>query len=100
MSLSRILKRTKNSRDTTLWITGSPNGVSRWGSQLLVLFSRSWDFELVHAGSEEVAKPRFESHAGVEYELRENGIQSLRLSRLQAYKGSSKILRPKCSEIL
>jgi len=65
-----------------------------------VLFSRSWDFELVHAGSEEVAKPRFESQPGVEYELRQDGIQSLRLSWLQAYEGSSKILRPEGSETL
>jgi len=35
-----------------------------------VLFSRFWNFELAHAGIEEVAEPRFESRPGVEYKLR------------------------------
>jgi len=35
-----------------------------------------WNFELAHAGSEDVAKPRFESRPDVEYELREYGIQA------------------------
>jgi len=48
----------------------------------------------VDAGSEEVAKPRFESRLGVEYELQEDGIQSQRLSWLQASEGSSKLLWP------
>ena len=54
-----------------------------------------WNFGLAHAGSEEVAKPRFESRPGVEYELREDGIQSRRLSWFQASEGSSKLLRHK-----
>jgi len=54
-----------------------------------------WNFELAHAGTEEVAKPRFESRPGVEYELREDGIQSQRLSWLQTPEGSSKLRRPK-----
>ena len=47
---------------------------------------------MVHAGTEEVAKPRFESRPGVEYELQEVGIQSRRLPWLQASEGSSKLL--------
>jgi len=54
---------------------------------------------LAHAGSEEVAKPRFTRRPGVEYELWEDGIQFLRLSWLQASEGSSKLLRPKGLEI-
>jgi len=50
---------------------------------------------LAHARSEEVGKPRFESRPGVEYELREDGIQSWRLFELQASEGSSKLLRSK-----
>jgi len=55
---------------------------------------------LAPAGTEEVAKPRFESRPGVEYELREDGIQSRRLSWLQASEGISKLLRPKVLEVL
>jgi len=51
-----------------------------------------WHAELVHAGSEEIAKPRFESRPSVEYKLRENEIQSRRLSWLQTSEGSSKLL--------
>ena len=47
---------------------------------------------MAHAGSEEIAKPRLESRPGVEYQLREDGIQSWRLSWLQAPEGSSKLL--------
>jgi len=54
-----------------------------------------WSFELAHARTEEVAKPRFEGQPGGEYELREDGVQSRRLSWLQASEGSSKLLRPK-----
>jgi len=54
-----------------------------------------WNFELAHAGTEEVAKPRFETRPGVEHDLRKNGIQSRRLSWLQASEGSSQLLRPK-----
>jgi len=54
-----------------------------------------WNFELVHAGNEEVAKPRLENRLGVEYKLREDGIQSQRLSWLQASEGSRKLLWPK-----
>ena len=54
------------------------------------------NFELVHAGSKEVAKPRFKIRPSVEYKLPEDGIQSGRLSWLQASKGSSKLLQPKC----
>jgi len=50
------------------------------------------NFELGHAGSEEVAKPRFESRPSVEYKLQEDGIQSRRLSWLQVFEGSSKLL--------
>jgi len=50
---------------------------------------------LAHAGSEEIAKPRLESRPDMEYKLREDGIQSLRLSWLQAPEGSSKLLKPK-----
>ena len=52
-----------------------------------------WNFELAHAGSEGVSKPRFKSRPGVECKLREDGIQSRRLSWLQASEGSSKLLR-------
>jgi len=54
-----------------------------------------WNFELAHAGTEEVAKPRFASRPGVEYELRKDGVQSRRLFWLQVSEGNSKILRPK-----
>ena len=54
----------------------------------------------MHAGTEEVAKPRFERRPGVQYELREDGIQSRRLSWLQASDGSSKFFRLKGLEIL
>jgi len=50
---------------------------------------------MAHAGTEEVAKPRFESPPGMEHELREDRVQSQRLSWLQAYEGSKKFLRPK-----
>jgi len=50
---------------------------------------------LAHAGSEEIAKPRFESRPGVEYKLQEDGIQSWRFSWLQVSEGSSKLLWPK-----
>ena len=58
-------------------------------------FPDLWNFELAHAGSEEVAKSRFESQLGVEYGLREDGVQSRRISWLQAFESSSKLLRPK-----
>ena len=48
-----------------------------------------------HAGTEESAKPRFESRPGVEYELRENGVQSRRFSWLQPSEGIFKLPRPK-----
>ena len=48
---------------------------------------------LAHAGSKKVARPRFESRPGVEYEFREDGIQSQRLSWLQVSEGSSKFFR-------
>jgi len=48
---------------------------------------------LAHAGIEEVAEPRFESGPGVECKLREDGIQSRRLSWFQASEGSSKLFR-------
>jgi len=72
----------------TLW-------VPQWLLWLRVLFARSWNFELAHAGTEEVAKPRFESRPGVEYKIRKDGIQSWRLSWLHASEGNSKLLRPK-----
>ena len=50
---------------------------------------------MAHARTEEVAKPRFERRLSVEYELREDGIQSRRLFWLKASEGSSKLLRPK-----
>jgi len=53
-----------------------------------------WNFELAHAGIEEVAEPIFDSRPGVAYKLREDGIQSRRFSWLQASKGSSKLFRP------
>ena len=49
---------------------------------------------MVHAGIEEAAEPRFESRPGVEYKLREDGVQSWRLSWLQASEGSRKLFRP------
>jgi len=49
----------------------------------------------VHVGTEEVAKSRFESQPVVEYELWEDGVQSRRLSWLQASDGRRKLLRPK-----
>ena len=51
-----------------------------------------WNFDLAHAGSEEIAKPRFESRPGVEYKLREDRIHTRRLSGLQAPEGGSRIL--------
>jgi len=51
-------------------------------------------WNLAHAGIEKVAKPRFENRPGVEYELREDGVQSHSLSWLQVSEGSSKLLRP------
>ena len=47
-----------------------------------------WNFKLAHAGSKELAKPRFESWPGVEYKLQEDGIQSRTLFWLQASEGS------------
>jgi len=55
---------------------------------------------LAHKGIEEVAEPRFESRPGAEYKFREDGVQSRRLSWLQASEGSSKLLQPKGLEIL
>ena len=52
---------------------------------------------MVHAGSEEVIKPRFESRPGVEYKLREHGNQSKGLSWLQASEGRSTFLQSKGS---
>jgi len=55
---------------------------------------------LVHAGTEEVAKPKFEIRLAVEYELREDGIQSRDFpgfSRLRAAASSAGL---KGSEIL
>jgi len=49
---------------------------------------------LAHAGSEEIAKPRFESRPGVKYKIREDGIQTPRLSRPQAPDCGSKLLWP------
>jgi len=78
--------------------------IALWVPQWLFWFSHCnyqcsspnlWNFELAHAGIEEVAKPRFESRPGVEYELWDDGIQSRRLSWLQASEGSSKLLRCK-----
>jgi len=45
-------------------------------------------------GSEEIAKPRFESRLGVEYELGEDRIQTRRLFWLQAPENSSKLPCP------
>jgi len=42
------------------------------------------DIELAHAGSEETAKPGFQSRPGMEYKPREDRIQSRRRSWLQA----------------
>ena len=53
-----------------------------------------WNFELAHAGIEEVAEPRFESRPGMEYKLREDGVQSRGFSWLQASEGNSKLFRP------
>ena len=49
---------------------------------------------MAHAGIEEVTEPRFESRPGVEYKLREDGIQSRRLSWIQASEGSCKLFWP------
>jgi len=51
-------------------------------------------------GSEEIAKPRFESRPGVEYKLWENGNQTRRLSWLQALEGDSELFLAKGSETL
>jgi len=53
-----------------------------------------WNFELAHAGIEEVAEPRFESRPGMEYKLLEDGVQSRRFSWLQASEGSIKLFWP------
>jgi len=50
---------------------------------------------LGRAGSEEVEKPKLESRPGVEHKLREDRIQTLKLSWLQGPEGSSKLLWPK-----
>ena len=100
MSISRILKWTY-SRVVGQLLFGSPSGFSGLGiATTSALLQILWNFELVHARSEEVTKPRFESRPGFEYKLREDGIQFRRLSCLQASEGSSKLLRPKGSEIL
>jgi len=49
---------------------------------------------LARAESEEIAKPKLGSRSGVEYKLREDRIQSRRLSWIQAYEGSSQLLWP------
>ena len=54
-----------------------------------------WNIDLAYVGSAEVTKPRFESQSSMEYKLREDGIQSWRLSWLQASEVSNKLLRPK-----
>jgi len=54
----------------------------------------------MHGGIEEVAEPRFESRPGLEYKLREDGVQSRRFSWLQASEGSSKLFRPEGFRIL
>ena len=48
----------------------------------------------MHAGSEEIAKPIFESRPGLEYKLREDGVQSRKLPGLQVPDGGSKLLWP------
>ena len=58
------------------------------------------NFHLAHAGIEEVAERRFENRPGVEYELREDGVQSRRFSWVQASEGCSKLFRPEGFEIL
>ena len=53
-----------------------------------------WNFELAHAGIEEVSEPKFESRPIVEYKLREDGVKSRRISWLQTTEGSIKFFRP------
>ena len=99
MSLSRILKGT-HSRDIARYLFGSLNGFSGLGiattSALLQIFGITtsallqrreittsallFSPELVHAGIEEVAEPRFESQPGVEYKLWEDGVPSFFLA--------------------
>jgi len=47
---------------------------------------------LAHAGSEEIANPRFERRPGMEYKPREDGVQTRRLSWPEAPEGGSKLL--------
>ena len=73
--------------------------VSQWlfpalGTQLSVLFSRSLEFSVGTCRKWEITKPRFESQPGVEYKLREDGIQARRLSWPQVPEGGSKPLCP------
>jgi len=53
-----------------------------------------WNFEFAHAGIKEVVEPSIESRPGVEYELREDEVQSRRFSWLQTSDSSSKLFRP------
>jgi len=93
MNLSRILNGTHN-RDMGRELFGSTNRFSALGSELLVLFSRSWGF-WVGAGRKcgnrktSIWKPT----QRVVYKLLENKIYTRRLPWLQAPEGGSKLLR-------
>ena len=60
-----------------------------------LLFSQNVILDILGQKGEVITKTRFESRLGVEYELREDGIQSQGLSWLQASEGSSKLFRSK-----
>jgi len=71
MSLSRILK----GRTAEIWDDSSLDPLWLfWFIDRNYLCSSPglWNCELAHAGSEEVAKPRFESQPSVEYKLESN----------------------------
>ena len=70
----------------------APNGFSGLRMATINTLLQIFRILLACAGSEEIAKPRCENRSGVEYKLREDGIQSRRLSWLQAPEGSSKFL--------
>ena len=73
----------------------APNVFSAFGIATISVFLQifgilSWRKQ----ESEEIAKSRFESRHGVEYKLREDRIQTRRLSWRQAPEGGSKLLWP------
>jgi len=72
-----ILKGTHR-RDTG-WQLGSPSSFF-YGFGIAIISALLPIFELAHAGSEEIAKLRFERRPSAEYKLQEDGNKTRRLS--------------------